>query len=65
MFQLLTIRNKTYHGDVPEIGRKGEIFPLPKKGNLGKTTNHRWITLSAVATKLYNRNAFKQIVSPP
>ena len=40
---------KTYHGDVPEIWRKGGILPLPKKGELGQTTNYRGITLTAAA----------------
>ena len=53
--ELLVICNKTYHGDVPEMWRKGGILPLPKKGNLRMTANYRGITLSAVAAKFYNR----------
>ena len=52
--ELLTICNKTYHGDAPVIWRKGGIIPTPKKGNLGMTNNYRGITLTMVAAKIYN-----------
>ena len=52
---LLTIHNKTYHGDAPGIWVKGGILPFPKKDDLGITSNYRGITLSEVAAKIYNK----------
>ena len=51
----------TYHGDVPETWEKGGIIPFPKKGDLGKTSNYRGITLTAIAAKIYNRMLLNRI----
>ena len=59
--KLLEVCNKAYNGDVPTIWRKGAILPVPKKGNLGKTTDYRGITLTAVSAKIYNRMLLNRI----
>ena len=59
--ELLIICNKTYHGDVPDAWVKGGIIPFPKKGDLGKTSNYRGITLTAIAAKIYNRMLLNRI----
>ena len=33
---------------------KGCILPFPKKGDLGLAKNYRGITLTSIATKIYN-----------
>ena len=53
--ELLELCNKTYQGDAPKTWRQGGILPFPKKGNLGLTNNYRGITLTTVASKIYNK----------
>ena len=65
--ELLEVCNKTFHGDAPDIWRKGGLLPFPKKGNLAYTKNYRGITLSAVASKIYNKmllNRMKPFLDP-
>ena len=59
--QLLTVCNKTYNSDAPNIWLKGGILPFPKKGDLGFTRNYRGITLTVVAAKVYNRMLLNRI----
>ena len=33
---------------------KGGIFPFPEKSDIGITKNYRYITLSAIASKVHN-----------
>ena len=53
--ELLEICNKPYHGDIPKICLTGGTKPIPKKVDLGITSNYRGITLTSVAAKVYNR----------
>ena len=53
--------NKTYHGDAPNLWRKGWILPFPKKGDLSVTNNYRGITLTVVAAKIYNKMLLNRI----
>ena len=51
---LLRLCNEEYKGRSIEKWRKGCILPFPKKGDLGLTKNYRGITLTAIASKIYN-----------
>ena len=53
--------NKTFHGDAPGICLRGGILPIPKKGDLGVTSNYRRITVSPAAAKVYNRMILSRI----
>ena len=59
--ELLEICNKTFQGDVPCIWLRGGILPIPKKGDLGVTSNYRGITLSPAGAKVYNRMILNRI----
>ena len=52
--QLLDFCNETMKGNKPKAFSKSTIIPLPKKGDLSLPSNYRGITLSAIASKLYN-----------
>ena len=43
-----------YNGARIEKWTEGAILPLPKKGDLGLTSNYRGITLTSIASKIYN-----------
>ena len=53
--------NKTFHGDVPGICLRGGTLPIPKKGDLGVTSNYRRITVSPAGAKVYNRMILNRI----
>ena len=46
--------NEVYKGNVIQPWTEGCILPFPKKGDLSKTSNHRGITLTSIAAKIYN-----------
>ena len=52
--ELLDFCNKVYRHDPIDRWTEGCILPFPKKGDLGLTTNHRGITLTAISAKIYN-----------
>ena len=56
--QLLEFCNETYQGNKPAALSKSSIKPLPKKGDLQIPQNYRGITLSALASKIYNSMPF-------
>ena len=45
----------------PEALSRSTIIPPPKKGDLSLPSNHRGITLSALAAKLYNTMLLSRI----
>ena len=45
---------KTYNGNGPKEWELSGITPIPKKGNLTITGNYRGISLTQVASKIYN-----------
>ena len=51
---LLSFFNKTYSGNRPKEWGLSGITPIPKKGNLTITDNYRGISLTQVASKIYN-----------
>ena len=51
----LEICNKVMNGDVFKVWTKSCIVPLPKKGDLGITSNYRGISLTIIAAKINNR----------
>ena len=59
--ELSEICNKTFHGDVPGIWLQGGILPIPKKGDLGITSNYCRITVSPAGAKVYNRMILNRI----
>ena len=58
---LLKFCNETYHGNRPKEWGISGLTPIPKKGNLTKTDNYRGISLSQVASKIYNRCLLNRI----
>ena len=52
---LLTFCNNVYKQDAIKGWREGCILPFPKKGDLGKPSNYRGITLTTIAAKIYNK----------
>lgn len=52
--QLLEFCNGTFEGKKPKAFSKSCIIPLPKAGDLQQPNNYRGITLSAIASKVYN-----------
>ena len=59
--QLLEVCNKTLNGDKPDMWAKSGIVAVPKKGDLGLTTNYRGISLTATAAKIYNKMILERI----
>lgn len=53
--------NRTLHGDKPDVWGKSALKPLPKKGDLGITGNYRGISLSVIASKVYNKMLLQRI----
>ena len=51
---LLSFCNKTYSGNRPKEWGLSGITPIPKKGDLTITDNYRVISLTQVASKIYN-----------
>ena len=51
---LLYYCNEVYNGNVIQSWTEGCILPFPKKGVRGQTSNYRGITLTSIATKIYN-----------
>ena len=51
---LLGYYNAVYNQNSIYRWTKGCILPFPKKGDLGITKNYRGITLTSIATKIYN-----------
>ena len=58
---LLKFCNATYHGNRPKDWGISGLTPIPKKGDLTKTNNYRGISLSQVASKIYNRCLLNRI----
>ena len=52
---LCSFCNKTYNGNRPKEWGLSGITPIPRKGNLTITDNHRCISLTQVASKVDNR----------
>ena len=63
--QLIEFCNETKKGNKPDALAKSSIIPLPKKGDLSLPSNYRGITLSALASKLYNTMLLNRIAPPP
>lgn len=59
--QLLEFCNETYKGNKPAAFSKSYIIPLPKKGDLQLPQNYRGITLSPLASKIYNSMLLNRI----
>ena len=60
---LLDICNRTFGQLVrPSAWLKSGIIPIPKKGDLSLPTNHRGISLTSIAAKIYNRLLLNRIV---
>ena len=53
--------NNTYNGDRPDEWGLSGLNPIPKKGNLRLTDNYRGISLTQVASKIYNRLLLNRI----
>ena len=53
--------NETYNGNRPDEWGISGITPIPKKGNLKLTDNYRGISLTQVASKIYNRLLLNRI----
>ena len=53
--QLLYICNRVYNQQPVDIWRQSCIIPLPEKGDLCLATNHRGISLTLIAAKIYNK----------
>ena len=51
---LMTYCNKVCNGNVIHSWTDVCILPFPKKGDLGKSSNYRGITLNSIAVKIYN-----------
>ena len=51
---LLRHCNAVYNQNPIDRWMKGCILPFPKKGDLGLAKNYRGITLTSIATKIYN-----------
>ena len=50
---LLQFCNAVYNQNTTEKFIKGCILPIPQKGDLGLTKNHRGITLTSIVAKVY------------
>ena len=59
--QLLDFCNETYKGNKPAAFWMSSITPLPKKGDLQLPQNYRGITLSPLASKIYNSMLLNRI----
>ena len=46
--------NAVYNQNTIDRCTKGCILPFPKEGDLGMAKNYRGITLTSIATKIYN-----------
>ena len=53
--------NATYNGNRPKEWGISGLTPIPKKGDLKKTDNYRGISLTQVASKIYNRCLLNRI----
>ena len=51
---LLHFCNSVYNQDPIKRWNEGCLLPFPKKGNLALTKNYRGITLTSIASKIYN-----------
>ena len=51
----------TFHGVRPDEWGISGIVPVPKKGDLTKCTNYRGISLTQIASKIYNRLILNRI----
>jgi len=60
---LLKICNITYIGNRPKEWGISCLTPIPKKGDLTKADNYRGISLTQVASKIYNRCLLNRIRS--
>ena len=58
---LRTFCNNTYSGNRPKEWGLSGITPIPKKGDLTITDNYRGISLTQVASKIYNRCLLNRI----
>ena len=52
--ELLMFCDKVYNQEPIDRWREGCILPFPKKGDLGVASNYKGITLTSIATKIYN-----------
>ena len=58
---LLELCNAVHNQNPIEKWTEGCILPFPKKGDLGITKNYRGITLTAIASKIYNKMLLNRI----
>ena len=59
--ELLYFCNKTFEGNKPEAFSTSCLKPIPKTGDLGSTDNYRGISLTAIASKIYNSMLLSRI----
>ena len=50
------------HKKGPDIWRRSQIIPVPKKGDLSLATNYRGISLLPIAAKIYNKLLLNRIL---
>ena len=58
---LLKVCNKTFDGDKPKIWGRSGLVPLQKKGDLGYTKNYHVISLTVIASKVFNKMLLQRI----
>jgi len=58
---LRTFCNASYNGNRPKEWGLSSIIPIPKKGDLTVTDNYRGISLTQIASKVYNRCLLNRI----
>ena len=59
--ELLYFCNKTFEGNKPEAFSTSCLKPIPKTGDLGSTDNYQEISLTAIASKIYNSMLLSRI----
>ena len=59
--ELLYFCNKTFEGNKPEAFSTSCLKPIPKTGDLGSTDNYQGISLTAIASKIYNSMLLSRI----
>ena len=61
-YLLLNISNLMFlHKKGPDIWRRSQIIPVPKKGDLSLATNYRGISLLPIAATIYNKLLLNRI----
>ena len=58
--ELLDFCNRT-NGDKPSQWPTSAIIPIPKTGDLGSASNYRGISLTCIASKIYNKLVLESV----